>query len=118
MSTPLFDVVVETVKAEPVPLRGTPAVPRSTTKCYRVNGPGGREWSIWDFGDEMTVHEGPGLLDEVAARVPVEKCRRMTAGDRWRHVEDAAGAIHVAKLLEEFGQPGSPTFHLLWRAGR
>lgn len=80
------------------------------TKGYRVEGPGGK-WSIWDHGDELTVCRGPNLADDVVARVPPEVARKMDAGHKRKHVESAAGSIHVAKLLGG----DSPNFHLLWR---
>lgn len=80
-------------------------------RVWLVAGPGDRKWSIWDFGDEMTVHEGPGLLDRVMARVPEALCRRLTDGDRRFHMESAAGSIHVAKLLGS----DNPIWYHLWR---
>lgn len=81
------------------------------TKCWLVAGPDNVKWSIWDFGDEMTVHDGPGLLDRVVVRVPPELVRKLDAGGKWEHVVDAASAIHVARLLDS----DYPTFRKLWR---
>lgn len=85
-------------------------VRRITTTRYQVDGPNG-PWSIWDFGDELTVHDGPGLLNRVVARVRPEQVSRMTEGHRMDHIRNAAGAIHVAKLLGSC----SPNFRLLWQ---
>jgi hypothetical protein len=81
------------------------------TKGYRVQGPGG-VWSIWDHGDEMTVCQGANLTDRVVARVPIGIARKMDAGHKWAHVENAAGAIKVAALLGS----DSPTFRMLWQS--
>jgi hypothetical protein len=80
------------------------------TKTWRVQGHS-CIWSVWDFGDELTIHEGPALTDHVYARVPEEVARRMDDGGRRMHVECATGAIHVAKLLGS----DSPQLRLLWR---
>lgn len=110
MTKALFDVATRPVEIIPGG--------RSGTKAWRVAGPGERDWSVWDFGDEMTVHDGPGLLDKTIARIPAEWYRRLTAEERWVHVEGAASAIHTAKLLEMIGGHGDPTFRQLWRAGQ
>ncbi len=82
------------------------------TKRYTLCGPGEVKWAVWDHGDELIVTRGPNLTDPVAATVPVEFCRKMTDGDRWCHVQNAVGAIHVAVLLGS----DSPNFRYLWRA--
>ena len=81
------------------------------TMRYLVDGPGNKKWSIWDFGDEMTVQNGRKLTSDVVARVPQWVASKISKEHRWDHVVDAAGAIRVAVLLGS----DSPTFHKLWR---
>lgn len=109
----LFDIEVEVVKSVPPTVRirppemGTPG----RTKAWAVAGPGG-DWLVFDHGDEMSVR-GPGKDGPLVARVKEKWVRRMSPGDKWYHVEDAVGAIHVAKLLGA----ETPRFHLLWQLG-
>ncbi len=87
---------------------------KQPTKCYRVHGPAQRVYAVWDHGDELCVTDGPNLTDNVVARVRPELVQRISVGGKRQLIESACGSIHTARLMEEMGMAGEPSFKLLW----
>lgn len=83
-------------------------------KQWHVAGPGGVKWSIFDYGDEMSVNAGPYLLSRMVAHIPQPVARRLNAEERWSHVVSAAGSIHTAVMAGW----DEPIFHQLWEFKR